>query len=54
MVATVTLRGRRYVEDRDTADVLGGSKTRDSETVQRWTFALGDEPATPWRLVGVA
>ena len=54
MVATVTLRGRRYVEDRDTADVLGGSKTREGETVQRWTFALGDDPAAPWRLVGVA
>ena len=54
MEATVTLRGRRYVEDRDTADVLGGSKSSDRETVQRWTFALGDDPATPWRLARVA
>jgi predicted lipid-binding transport protein (Tim44 family) len=53
MTATVTLRGRRYVEDRDTADVLGGSKGSDRDTMQRWTFALGDDPATPWRLAGV-
>jgi predicted lipid-binding transport protein (Tim44 family) len=54
MTAVVTLRGRRYVEDRDTADVVAGSKSSDRETVQRWTFALGDEPATPWRLAAVA
>jgi hypothetical protein len=54
MTALVTVSGRRYVEDRDTAAVLGGSKTAETETLQRWTFALGDDPATPWRLVGVA
>jgi len=61
MTAVVTLKGRRYVEDRDTAAVLGGSKGADSETVQRWTFALTDAPAgaaagnggLPWRLAGV-
>jgi predicted lipid-binding transport protein (Tim44 family) len=54
MTAELTLVGRRYVEDRDTADVVGGSKGSDRETRQRWTFALGDDPATPWRLVAVA
>jgi hypothetical protein len=55
MTAVVTLRGRRYVEDRDTAATLSGSKGSDRETTQRWTFALaGDEAApAPWRLVAV-
>jgi predicted lipid-binding transport protein (Tim44 family) len=58
MTAEVRLRGRRYVEDRDTADVLSGSKSADRETAQRWTFALAagavDAGALPWRLVAVA
>jgi predicted lipid-binding transport protein (Tim44 family) len=55
MTAEVTIRGRRYVEDRDTADVLEGSKSAERETVQRWTFALSDaDPARPWRLAAVA
>jgi predicted lipid-binding transport protein (Tim44 family) len=54
MTAVVTLRGRTYVEDRDTADVVGGSKTAERKTVQRWTFALTDDAATPWRLARVA
>lgn len=54
MMVSLTVRGRRYVEDRDTAAVLGGSKDADRETRQRWTFALTDDAATPWRLVAVA
>jgi predicted lipid-binding transport protein (Tim44 family) len=54
MTVDLVVRGRRYVEDRDTADVLGGSKSADRETRQRWTFALGDDPETPWRLAAVA
>jgi predicted lipid-binding transport protein (Tim44 family) len=54
MTAAVTLRGRTYVEDRDTADVVGGSKTTERKTVQRWTFALTDAAVTPWRLARVA
>jgi predicted lipid-binding transport protein (Tim44 family) len=54
MTAAVTIAGRRYVEDRDTAAVLGGSKTTDSTTRQHWTFALSGDERTPWRLVAVA
>jgi predicted lipid-binding transport protein (Tim44 family) len=54
MTAVVTVRGRRYVEDRDTAELLQGSKSAERETVQRWTFALTGDAETPWRLVGVA
>ncbi|HEU4975316.1 MAG TPA: TIM44-like domain-containing protein [Baekduia sp.] len=54
MTAEVAVRGRRYVQDRDTADVVGGDPDRDRLTHQRWTFALGGDAATPWRLADVA
>ncbi|WP_027005489.1 TIM44-like domain-containing protein [Conexibacter woesei] len=54
MTATVTLHGRRYVEDRDTVAVLSGSKDRDATIAQRWTFALTGDAESPWRLVAVA
>ena len=48
------LTGRRYLEDRDTAAVLDGSKERATTFTERWTLALGDDPATPWRIVATA
>ena len=49
------LRGRRYLEDRDTAAVLEGSKERETAFTERWTLALADDdPATPWRIVATA
>lgn len=55
MSAEVSLRGRLYVENRDTTDVVSGSKDADTQTSQRWTFALASEKAAelPWRLVAV-
>lgn len=53
MTADVTLHGVRYVEDRDTAAVLRGSKTSATTTRQRWTFALTGDERTPWRLARV-
>jgi predicted lipid-binding transport protein (Tim44 family) len=48
------LEGRRYLEDRDTAAVLEGSKDRATTFTERWTLTLGDDPATPWRIVATA
>ena len=48
------LDGRRYLEDRDTAAVLEGSKDRATAFTERWTLRLGDDPATPWRIVATA
>jgi predicted lipid-binding transport protein (Tim44 family) len=45
------LSGRRYLEDRDTAAVLEGSKEHATTFTERWALALGDDPATPWRIV---
>jgi predicted lipid-binding transport protein (Tim44 family) len=54
MTALVAVEGRRYVEDRDTAAVLAGSKAADRTTTQRWTFALTGDAEAPWRLAAVA
>ena len=54
MTLSVHVRGRRYVEDRDTAAVLSGSRDRETAFTERWTMALDGTDATPWRLVGVA
>jgi predicted lipid-binding transport protein (Tim44 family) len=48
------LTGRRYLEDRDTAAVLEGSKERATTFTERWTLALSDDAATPWRIVATA
>ncbi len=48
------VRGRRYVENRDTAAVVAGSKDREVEFVERWGFELDGSGELPWRLVGGA
>jgi predicted lipid-binding transport protein (Tim44 family) len=54
MTLAVHVRGRRYVENRDTAAILSGSRYRETAFTERWTMALDGTDATPWRLVGVA
>ena len=53
MTIDVDLRGRRYIEDRDTTQVLAGSSTRLSGFTERWTLAVTDDAAEPWRIVSV-
>jgi predicted lipid-binding transport protein (Tim44 family) len=53
MTVEVELGGRRYVEDRDTASVLSGSKSETSVFTERWTLALDGPEARPWRIVAV-
>ena len=54
MTIAVELGGRRYVEDRDTAAVLSGSKDAASSSVERWTLALSGPADAPWQLVAAA
>ena len=51
MAIEVEVGGRRYVEDRDTAAVLSGSKESASTFTERWTLALKGPDDAPWRLV---
>lgn len=54
MEVEARVRGRRYIEDRDTVAVVSGSKDRDVEFTEHWTFALDGPESLPWRLVGGA
>lgn len=53
MTIEVDLTGKRYVENRDTAAVLAGSRTRTTSFTERWTLSLADDPAQPWRITAV-
>lgn len=53
MTVDVDMRGRRYLEDRDTTRVVAGSATRVSGFTERWTLALTGDDAQPWRIVSV-
>jgi predicted lipid-binding transport protein (Tim44 family) len=53
MTIDVDLRGRRYIEERDTTRVLLGSPTRLVGFTERWTLSLSGEQAEPWRIVSV-
>jgi predicted lipid-binding transport protein (Tim44 family) len=54
MTVDVELGGRRYVENRDTAAVVSGSKDGAATFTERWTLALDGPADAPWRLVGIA
>ena len=53
MTIDVDLRGRRFIEDRDTARVLSGSSTHLIGFTERWQMAVTGDPAEPWRIVAV-
>ena len=54
MTIDVELGGRRYVEDRDTAAVVSGSKDSATTFGERWTLALDGPDDAPWRIVATA
>jgi predicted lipid-binding transport protein (Tim44 family) len=54
MTVDVELGGRRYVEDRDTAAVVSGSRDSAATFTERWTLALDGPDDAPWRLVAAA
>ena len=53
MTIDVDLRGRRYIEDRDTAKVLSGSSTRLIGFTERWQLAVTGDASEPWQIVAV-
>lgn len=48
MTVEVDLRGRRYIEDRDTTAILAGSQSRATTFTERWMFALDGDARQPW------
>jgi predicted lipid-binding transport protein (Tim44 family) len=53
MTLELELRGRRYLEDRDTAAVVAGSQSRTVNFTERWTLALDGPEEQPWRIAAV-
>jgi predicted lipid-binding transport protein (Tim44 family) len=53
MTVEVDLTGRRYVENRDTAAVVAGSRTRKTSFTERWTLSLTGDGSQPWRITAV-
>jgi predicted lipid-binding transport protein (Tim44 family) len=51
MEVDIELSAVRYVEDRDTTDVLSGSRDSAGRFTERWTLALEGPDEAPWRLV---
>jgi hypothetical protein len=45
--------GRRYVEDRDTLELVSGSRDGETTFTERWTLRLDGAGEMPWR-IGVA
>ncbi len=54
MTVGVEVEGRRYIEDRDTAEVLAGSRDHQVKFTERWTFALDGDAEQPWRIAAAA
>jgi predicted lipid-binding transport protein (Tim44 family) len=53
MTIELDIRGRRYVQDRDTTRILSGSSTRSIQFTERWALALTDDSQMPWRITSV-
>jgi predicted lipid-binding transport protein (Tim44 family) len=51
MTIEVEMAGRRYVEDRDTAVVVSGSKGEAAQFTETWTLAMDGREDAPWRLI---
>jgi hypothetical protein len=53
MTIAVDVEGCRYLEDRDTTEVIAGSKSRRARFTEQWMFALDGDPGQPWRIAAV-
>ena len=51
MTVEIELEGKRYVQDRDTAAVLSGSRDEAVTFTERWTLGLDGDATTPWKIV---
>ena len=54
MSVEVEVRGSRYIEDRDTTEVVSGSQHSPTLFSEHWQLALDGDDAHPWRIVAAA
>ncbi len=50
MTIEADVRGRRYIENRDTVALISGSRDRETTFTERWVLGLDGADATPWRV----
>jgi hypothetical protein len=50
MTVEVDVRGRRYVQDRDTAAIVSGDDSREHSFTERWVMSLSGDDRHPWRI----
>jgi predicted lipid-binding transport protein (Tim44 family) len=50
MTVEVDVRGRRYVQDRDTAAIVSGDDAREHSFTERWVMSLNGDDQHPWRI----
>jgi predicted lipid-binding transport protein (Tim44 family) len=53
MSVELDVEGRRYIENRDTTELLSGSRSRPTSFTEHWTFALDGDDSQPWRIATV-
>lgn len=53
MTIDVRLSGKRYIENRDTTEIVSGSESRTAEFTERWTLTLDGSTEQPWRIAAV-
>jgi len=54
LTVEIAVRGRRYLEDRDTVAVVAGSRDSETSFTERWTLALDGQGEWPWRIAAAA
>jgi predicted lipid-binding transport protein (Tim44 family) len=50
MTVEVDVRGRRYVQDRDTAGIVSGDDSKEHSFTERWVMSLSGDDKHPWRI----
>ena len=50
MTVEVDVRGRRYLQDRDTAAIVSGDDSREHAFTERWVMSLSGDDKHPWRI----
>ena len=54
MEIDVEIEGRRYIEDRDTAALIAGNRSKATSFTEHWTLALSGDGKQPWRITRAA
>lgn len=53
LTVELEVSGRRYVEDRQTTEILSGSQERETTWVERWRLDLDGDEENPWKIAAL-